>query len=277
MGRFFDFVQSFSDSLPQLLPLTHVADMGQLDRILQSGTLELPKDNSPCMDEPRLFAFYGRMAYRIHGQDDGRAHNVNIKKPICVLLHPDLLQEAASLYPFDTGAFIAGIFNDWFSSVKDQNERKQTCRNYELQPNADIAARFVVAFFGTNEAYNNSNPLITLKKPATCADVNAYFAMIQNQGPSKEDDRSSTLEVSFTKIIEMNKKNILCVVLPDDGRGIEYITDALKRNDIPFASYYAPRSHSSEFTGALRQKIKDIYADELKCLKSNKHARLKPL
>ncbi|MEO5333719.1 MAG: hypothetical protein H7839_17035 [Magnetococcus sp. YQC-5] len=202
---------------------------------------------------------------------------MNIKKPICLILHPDLLQETASLYPFDTGAFMAGIYNDWFSCIKDQDERKQTCRNYELQPTADIASRFVVAFFGTNEAYHDSNHLKELEKPANGAEVSAYFDMIQNNAPSKEDDRPATLEVSFTKIIEINKKNVLCVVLPKIERGIEPIINELKLNGIPFIFYYAPKGKPSEFTGALRQKIHDIFYEELKCLKSNKRNRLKPL
>lgn len=255
-GQFIDFINKFSDVLPGL-PLMHSAEGHDLHEILQFG-LQLSPKPCLCMQDRRLFTFYGRAAYRVGGHEED-IHNLSLKKPVCLILHPDVLVNADAMFPFDTGAFIKKKYKKWIPVGDDDESCKQNCQKFKLPPLADIPSRFVMAFFGSNDNYYRLNPLEKIS--ANCPSVDAYFDMIKNKGLDDGDDRSSTLEVYFRDPIAIKKENVLGVVIPHDFIGKYYVMDLLNQEGIKWVTYESTKGTSGENTGAMRQVVSEVLVD----------------
>ncbi len=88
------------------LPLTHVTKGLRAQDVIQAGRIE-PTDCA-VFGSPLAYFFYGRPAYRYEA---GSSVKLESACPFCFIFDPKLLKRARHIYPFDTGAFSARMYN----------------------------------------------------------------------------------------------------------------------------------------------------------------------
>src|ERR1017187_6871464 len=95
-----------------ILPFVHMTDVFVLSRI--AATEQLEPTECPVFKEPLLYLFCGRPSYRPNSKD--LPSSLGSMAPVCFVLRPEALASVARVFPFDSGAFQAGLFNDFLHS-----------------------------------------------------------------------------------------------------------------------------------------------------------------
>jgi hypothetical protein len=122
------------------LPFVHMTDAWVLNRILTSDLLQPRK--CPYFNEDLLYLFYGRPSYRPNAKE--LASSLSFMAPVCFVLRPESLSFIARMFPFDSGAFHNGLFQDFLHP-------QMTIADFALEPDLQNPARLVNGFFGSNE------------------------------------------------------------------------------------------------------------------------------
>lgn len=186
------------------LPLTHMTD-GYVFRSIMEG-MEL--EPAPCTvfdDEPLLYFFYGRPAYRAAAQ--AQSNGLDAYAPICLVMKPDAVPPRR-IFPFDSGAFHNHLLADF-------THHKMVKEDFELDCMADMPGRLINLFWSSGEAYFNNRDTSNYVPEAMAFEAKSYQELIRFKGKSGFDDRASTIEIQAAEAVAL-PENTLAVILPYD-------------------------------------------------------------
>jgi len=241
-----DFVGRQKPAEPSL-PLTHIMDSYTLEG--QYGTAELKMEDCDVFQEPLIYIFYGRPAFRPNM--DKNPTSDDLHEPVCFILKPDLFHNVDRVYAFDTGAHHLDLYQPYL-------HKKMNRDDFQLVPPDVLSAKkSVTAFFETNENYLLSKPKVKNTRSKLNKLCGAYIKLIQNIGEAKTDDRCSAIELQFKRNINI-EKSVLAVVAPK--REAELMRNQI--SNIPWLGvnvdilHYRSigRSNPSELYGAMRER-----------------------
>jgi hypothetical protein len=191
---------------PKQLDLVHVTAVGAGREIVRSGEIETRLCR--CFNKDLVYLFVARPAYR-HEYFRHKTDQVN-RFPFVFVVDPVGLDPPYHVYPFDTGAAMAGIYGDLadpFVFLED----------YELDPRLDAASAHINWAFETPEKYYRGELRTglrdTLKSWQTVAAGFLTIAQMASSSHNRPDKRASAVEIAYTKHISL-KKNVKLVILP---------------------------------------------------------------
>lgn len=197
--------RDFVAGLPEYdvsLPLTHVTDAYDLRKIVRDGHIQ-PRD-CPIFKTPLVYLFSGRPAYRKNS--DELPNSLKAYSPIAFILDPAVGTPCRHIYPFDTGAFQAKLYNDVLHT-------SMRVEDFELEADPKTPGRLIAFFFGTAEQYFDRDPNRSLNIPPGEFEVASYYELILFRGKNRRDDRSSAIEIAVNNPIALDYK-VLAVIIP---------------------------------------------------------------
>lgn len=256
--------QAFADWIDQQkncagggLPLTHTAKAYVGRRIILTGSIE-PRA-CPVAGREVVYCFYGRPAYR--ATSDATVH-LSASAPYCFVLSPDLIARAASIFPFDTGAFHGRMYNHVLIE-------EMLMEDFDLAGDIARVERLIGALYGSARAYYQGDKSSVPKPEDVAKDwemaPQAYAALIAGRGRNEPDDRIGTIELMFETSIDL-ADNLLAVIIPHThcvpDEEAPYITQ-LRNNGVDIIPYtYIPGKHPEVYQTLIESCLKDYYIDK---------------
>ncbi len=240
--------------------LVHVTSVGWGRRILDSGILE--KMECRVFDKELVYTFLARPAYRFkRGAEKNQRINFF---PFAIVISPDDLPAPYHVYPFDTGAYMAGIYNEAL-------DPSIFLEDYELDPTLEAALRHIEWGFGTTEAYFDAKLKNGLEGslPAWRSVAQSWLdiAALASFGNDKPDGRASAIELAFSKPIDLRQGHGKLVIFPqqflEDPKGTNTeFQNRIKELNIPIATYEwlpnsTPDSYANQIADVVQQHIRE--------------------
>lgn len=106
-----DLAKSAHPTVQDKLPdLVHVTSVGWGRRIVDASVLQ--RRHCQIFDKELVYLFVSRLAYRFRTGDE-KSDQMNFF-PFAIVLSPQSLPPPYHVYPFDTGAYMAGFYDDAF-------------------------------------------------------------------------------------------------------------------------------------------------------------------
>ncbi len=182
------------------LGLTHVTDCAYLGGLVASGKLE-PR---PCKvyDEPLVYLFYGRPAYRSNW-DKGTTTAIGYAR-ICLILRDDVAELAHRIMPFDSGGF---------AHYGSALHHSLTRDDFEVDP-ANHPRKIVGAFYDSLGDYWEVKPRSGLSFSVTQHVLQSYYHLISSGLQEEFDDRCGAIEVQVAEAIPL-KDRIVALIAPN--------------------------------------------------------------
>jgi hypothetical protein len=179
-------------ALPRL-PLSHCTTLKYLDAICAGRALQ--PQLCPVLRRPLVYTFYGRPRYR----KPSAITTDEWVLPIGFVFAPSIQELASDVFPFDTGAFNAGLYRDYLPQGVSLME-------FRMSPVAEAPGCLVAAFFGNNTGYVRG--LTSVMDPLADVHVRAlaslYGAIVGDRLTLPFDDRSRAIEVVFDRPLLFN-------------------------------------------------------------------------
>jgi len=250
-----DFARVVREAAPveANLPLTHITDAYSLRDIVDTGEL----GPQPCrvFEEPLVYLFYGRPAYRVAAQLESTG--LDAYWPICFVMRREAVVPKR-IYPFDSGAFHHGRFSDFMhgSMIKE---------DFELDIDPSTPGRLLNLFWPNAASYfDNRRPLEPEFDPFDF-EAKAYSELVRARGANAPfDERHSAIEIQTEQPLEL-AGNLLAVILPTDfaSKGMAEKFEALGAVMLPFNT--VGRHGPDNMVGQIYDMCRDLY--------SGKHGR----
>lgn len=238
--------------------LVHVTTVGWGRRIVGSGLLERRRCN--VFEKELVYFFLARPAYRF-GNGDEKNDQLNFF-PFAIVLSPAALPAPYHIYPFDTGAFMAGFYDE----VVDPSIYIE---DYELEPDLAAADRHLEWAFGDLPNYFDARI-----KPALAGSIPQWRAVAQSWiriaglssvGRQKPDRRASALEVAYSRSIDLRQGHGRLLVFPEQlledphGRNTAFL-DMVRVLKIDFETYdwrpnETPDSYADVIADVIRRNL----------------------
>lgn len=190
------WVDSQSDPGWPLLPLMHITKGLLAEDVIRSGELSPVYCNA--LKRPLAYLFYGRPAYRVHG--DG-VIKFSAACPFCFVFSPDLIESADRIYAFDSGAFIARLYSH--AMMEEMN-----LDDFSLESRTDRPNKLISAAFRSREDYIKGDRR-GVKYPEEGAEdwefhAQAYLQLLSSRGRNEPDDRISAMEMTVSAPIKLS-------------------------------------------------------------------------
>ncbi|MCH4893802.1 hypothetical protein GO308_11830 [Sphingomonas sp. SFZ2018-12] len=186
---FVEWVDNATPGCSSALPLAHVTKGIIAHDIMATGRIE-PND-CQVFKSPLAYFFYGRPAYRFSA---GSSIKLEASCPFCFLFDGKLLARAKRIFPFDTGAFAARMYNH----VLDEDFAVE---DFSLGADPSRAEKLIAATYLSREGYVvGDRRQVRAVEDATKAydlEARAYMELIKSPGRNEPDDRIGTIEVQF--------------------------------------------------------------------------------
>jgi len=272
MSSFVNFLKPYNPFNPRM-PLLHSTSFQSFMNIIQSHVLS----PTPCTvfeGEELLYLFYGRPAYRVSATVTSQGQFRHL--PVCFILTPESISGAKRIYPFDSGAFETGLF--------DQFLRGFPRDNFMIGNFPDGPQRLVSAFYENNRNYYFGYLSKAIDAGPSQFEVNGYLDMLRDtavvyndSGQSTSDDRRQTIEIQTDSQVALKaeqvsdsngkttvRNKVLAVILPqralDEPEVIEAVTHVWKAKPLTYELYMFTRP--SEYHIVIREKIAQLLKDE---------------
>lgn len=189
------------------MPLVHVTKgLVALD-IVREGMIT----PQPCDDlgESLAYFFYGRPAYRVHG--DGAVKQA-AASPFAFIFKGDLIDRAQHIHALDTGAFQARLYSHVM--MEEMNVGDFSFEQDKSRPN-----KLIHAVHGTRQKYFRADRagVAAAEQIATPDEflVHAYVNLLRSPGRNEADDRIGAIEVALGEAVPLDGA-LLAVVAPDN-------------------------------------------------------------
>jgi hypothetical protein len=230
------------------LPLVHGTDMYHFTSIGESGSLS--PTACPFFKEDLVYLFYGRPSYRVATRSNPRRNL--LYAPTCFVFRPEVATSIARVYPFDTGAFHEGLYNDYLHASMKLDD-------FMVGNAPDLPGQIVSAFFGDNDKYYKGQHKVLPDVHISPNEVQVYYDMIASTGATEMDDRAYTIELHSTSAISMSG-NLVGVVLPAPAMDNPVIAGlVLNEWKIPFLTYHAfSKLRPIEYHGQVVEKVYEL-------------------
>jgi len=201
---------------PEPLDLVHVTSVGWGKRIISTARIEARRCR--VFDHDLVYAFLARPAYRFR---DGDLKSDQISRfPFVLVLSPENLGPPFHVYPFDTGAFDAGLY-------KAAADPTIYLEEYELPPTLVGALQHIAWAFGSKAGYFEGTVKADLAEslPAWRTIGRGWIdiAGLASVGRDRPDARAAAIEVAYGRSIDLKQHHVRLVIFPlqfiEDDRG----------------------------------------------------------
>lgn len=185
------------------MALIHITTVS-IFRAICGGTGTLVPQLCPVMGSDLTYLFYGRPAYR-----PGKIDKTNMdrdSRPVCLSFRRDAIATSAGIYPCDTGAHNAKMYDRHLSGIPFQDLE---CSSVSI-----AEGRIVNRYFDNNLEYFYGDPRGHLVPNPTSTVAASFFNLLQDGAESVYDDRARTIEVIHAQEINLIP-SLLGVILPD--------------------------------------------------------------
>ena len=248
-GRLRQFVDAHP-SCNDKLPLVHSTLCETLGRIA-TGT-ELTPQDCPVFQEPLIYLFYGRPAYRSH---KGYVPDTRIPFcPICFVFKPNFVVSVKRIYPFDSGACAYGML--------EPHIERTASKCFELTPQVASAQRASHLFFATNRAYFVGEPRGHVALPSEQLEAACLYRLLSDEGPAEYDDRRSSIEIQVDAPLSL-VDTLWAVILP-----MAFLDDSEIRHTVvqkwgayPLTYSTVRGSMPAEYAAVIREKLRRFLED----------------
>jgi hypothetical protein len=248
------WVDKHPDPSWELMPLTHIATGIGAEEIIRAGQVS-PTD-CEVFKEPLAYFFYGRPAYRLHG--DG-AVKVEAACPYCFIFDAALIKKAKAIHAFDTGAFSKRLYKHIL--LDEMNIEDFSLERDERRPN-----RMIATVFSSMRRYFEGD---TSKIPAPHMGAEprefharAYLQLLSSPGRNEPDDRICSIEVVFDKAVQL-AGNLRAVIVPHTLWGEASKApwlEKLQLEDVEIEPYiFVPNRHAQHYYALLATAVRDLY------------------
>ena len=234
------------------LGLTHVTT-GYLAREIVEARKIVALENCPVLNEPVVYAFYGRTAFR--QQKDQQTSDLHFMFPVLLLLDPHATPAPKYLFPCDSGAFVSRFLDEFL----DPN---MPLFDFLLEPHVENAAALANYFFGDGDRFLKNQHSAEASVSASNFEASSYLRMVKAAGSSNIlDDRTSTPELVFEDPIPI-EKCVRAAILPDILASDPEIGDRLRSFGVVVREYlWRSGSRPAEYHMLIRSMVDTLYAD----------------
>lgn len=249
MTSFSDYIQKQALTSVEL-PMVHTTEYFRLGSIQASNSLEVRA--CKIFNEPLLYFFYGRPAYRDASQIIP-TRDVGFY-PICFVFRPgSICKKVKRVYPFDSGASQSGLYEP---AIK----RTEALTDYPVVAMIESARKIVSSFFETEEQYLSNNPKPGLLFSSAESDAQSYYELINGGGDPSCDDRCSAVEIQIAECLDI-RQDVMAVVLPTCFLEDEHLAEAILKvwGAQPLTYDADIGMRPIEFHGTIRQKVREFY------------------
>ncbi|MFM5570895.1 hypothetical protein ACET8Q_09720 [Aeromonas veronii] len=239
-------------NMTSIMPLVHVCDCHRFRSILLSDAI-IPTE-CPVFHEKLAYFFYGRPSYRI--KSNGFSSNTPSLFPVCFILNSAYINDIKRIFPFDTGAFAAGLYTKFVHSTATLND-------YIFEPTYDFIRRYVEMFYSSNRNYFNGQATIEKKHiPAMAFELHSLHQMITSTSQEEVDDRCYTVEIQTFHNVDISTGAVMAMVLPVTIMDDPIVSSYLYENDIEPITYETSRCAPSDLTPLIIDKVRSYYQNE---------------
>ena len=184
------------------LPLVHSTDSYVLEDVLTAKQLE----PQPCnvFGENLTYLFYGRPAFRPN--NDAAPTSLSHYFPVCLILRPGWAIAIKRIYPFDSGAFIQGFYENYL-------HKAMRLADFGLEPDSATPGKLIGGFFGSVPAYLTGKPGAAPTLDPSEFEAFSYHALISAQESNAIDSRGSGVEIQTGAPLPI-AESVAAVVLP---------------------------------------------------------------
>ena len=238
--------------ISDLMPLVHMCDCYTFRQIFTSKKI-LPTE-CKVFKKDLAYYFYGRPSYRL--SNASQTSNSMSMFPICFIIDSKQLNTIDNAYPFDTGAFEAGLFSSYCHS-------KSLVSDFKFLQEYDFINKFVGYFYGSNKNYYDGVTTINKSSIPTMAFELQYLHQLINSANLEDfDDRCQTLEIQTTKEVDITAGGVRAMVLPATLVSDPAISSFLMDNDIHPITYSSTRCTPSSLTSIIITEVRKYYENE---------------
>ena len=272
MSSLIEYICDDIGQVGELLPAFHSCSGLTGQRIFKSGLL----DAKMCkvFNKELLYFFYGKPAY--HVPTNGLPNKTMVYQcPVCFVVNMNKIKPY-NMYPFDTGAFMGGLYN-CFSIQANEKELQQ---EYCLGDEKDTLSAYVKSFFADNDHYLVGECAKRVWDRKVVSGVNAdtkrideiepsiinLLHMLNCDGEFNIDERSRTVEIICDKGIAITN-SVEHIILPgslmddknvkgffDKNKAVSYDTYCFRALTTPEYYYEAVFQKAMEYIKAKRGK-----------------------
>jgi hypothetical protein len=254
MSKLKDVVQSLAPCSP-ILPYTHTTTTLIFEDILSSGKIK-PKF-CDVFSKDLIYLYYGRGDYKV--KDFPGYFSATHAKPVTVVINPTAAPADCELSPFDTGAFLKGLFESILGVIpRDKKERYNYFNsNYELYVGGDMAARYVTLMYGSNSNYLFGKPVSNTLFP-TCLGAQNCYRLATVTSHQQFDARCGSIEARTPTTIDFVASNIALVIIPEDAMIL--LSPELTRLGIHYVPYDdGPLRDASAYNAIICERLYKHY------------------
>lgn len=237
---------------PPLLPLVHTTTVRIMRDVINDGVLK-PQECSVFKPSKLTYLYYCRPDYKPNSLPD--YHSVPAAMPALFAFNGSSLQNY-EITPFDTGAFISGMFDDHLYSGKGLRKEDDLIENYQLYSSLDSLSKYVQFMYGSNERYYSIQPTNPPFQEECLEAQNCYFLASQKVS-MKYDRRCSSLEIRTSDDIQINSSNIAWALIPREADTL--LGTEFRRLGIEVHTYYPPAmGKTDEYIGVIINEYRRI-------------------
>jgi hypothetical protein len=244
-----DFARLVRASAPseQQLPMTHLTDAYHLRSIAEAGMLE--PTQCRVFDEPLLYLFYGRPAYRVVAQVE--SNGLEAYWPICFILR-NSPGAARRIYPFDSGAFHHGRFGDLV-------HRDMIREDFELDVDPTTPGRLLNLFWSGARDYFDNRGVREVALDPYEFEAKSYSEIIRSKPNGPFDEWHSAVEVQMGDPLHL-AGNLSAVILPSDfaNEKVRKRFDELGALVLPFDT--VSRHGPDDMVSQINEICRDLYS-----------------
>jgi len=209
LSSFGEFLSLNSVQPGGILPLVHGTPAYHIKSIGKSNKIVA----SPCevfVGDNLNYLFVGRPAYK-RTVDEGETPFWEL--PCCFIFDFKTIGEIKRIFPFDSGAFVKGLYPSYISMMGADN--------FEVSAVNDAPSRIIGAFFGDAKKYLELKPKgdhafeAEFELSPLDAEVRAIHRLALEKQASSFDDRRLTIEMQTTGDIDLTVTKPLAVIAPN--------------------------------------------------------------
>lgn len=228
------------------LPLTHMTDAYTLRDI--SAVNRLTPTDCAIFQEPLLYLFYGRPAYRVASQQ--RNSGLDAYWPVCFVLKSDNVVPSR-VYPFDTGAFEDGRFDDYrhHGMIKE---------DFELEPDPSSPGRLINLFWPDARSYFDNRASLVPDTDPFDFEAKYYRELIGTRANRPFDERHSAIEIQSRSPIRL-ADNLVAIIVPQDFATDGLITKFEAMDVIVLPIPTVGRTHADSMVSQIYDVCRDLY------------------
>jgi hypothetical protein len=235
--------------LAPLMPLVHICDCHALRSIVFSKSIK--PTQCPVFNEELLYFFYGRPSYRI--KDNGFACNLTSMFPVCFIVDPLHASGLKRIYPFDTGAYHAGLYG---SHIHKDSQRE----DYAFDSSYEFIQKYVRMFYSNNSNYYDGSSTIPPDSiPKMGFEFQTLHQLINHKSIGTIDDRSFTIEIQCSSETNILSGAIKAIVLPDEILQDDALSSFMYDHNVEAITYCSSRSAPSQLTPLIIDKVRNYY------------------